>query len=153
MSNYREHKLVEVDKLTLDKENPRIQKIVEMYPEGITPEALGLALGSGLDSADSKETGTTFFTLKSAIRTNGGIIQPIHVNKNKDGELIVIEGNTRVHIYQELRQEGVEGDWKKIPAIVYMILIKKKLIVLDYKAIKSDQELGTHTIKLNIYTY
>ena len=81
MSNTREHKSIEVEKLTLDTENPRIQKIVEMYAGGITPEALGLALGSGLDDVDSREAGTTFYTLKAAIKTNGGIIQPIHVMK------------------------------------------------------------------------
>ena len=127
MSNTREHKSIEVEKLTLDTENPRIQKIVEMYAGGITPEALGLALGSGLDDVDSREAGTTFYTLKAAIKTNGGIIQPIHVNETPNGALTVIEGNTRVRIYQELKQEGVEGDWSKIPAILYSDLSQEEI--------------------------
>ena len=127
MSNDREHKLVEVEKLTLDTENPRIQKIVEMYAGSITPEALGLALGSGLDDVDSREAGTTFYTLKAAIKTTGGIIQPIHVNQTPNGELTVIEGNTRVRIYQELKEEGVEGNWSKIPAILYSDLKQEEI--------------------------
>jgi hypothetical protein len=32
---------------------------------------------------------------------------------------VVIEGNTRVLIYREFREQGVPGDWSSIPAMVY----------------------------------
>ncbi|WP_170526186.1 ParB N-terminal domain-containing protein [Ruegeria arenilitoris] len=113
------HTLLPVDELVLDVDNPRIQRIMEMWTGEITAEIIHLALGSGRDTQDSGDTGTTFYSLKESIRTSGTIIHPIHVNKTDDGQLVVVEGNTRVAIYKELRDSDVEGNWDKIPAIVY----------------------------------
>lgn len=113
------HTRLPIDDLTLDIDNPRIQRLTEMYSGEVTAEIIHLALGSGRDTQDSGDTGTTFFSLKESIRTSGTIIHPIHVNKKGDGQLVVVEGNTRVAIYKELRESGVEGNWNVIPAIVY----------------------------------
>jgi hypothetical protein len=113
------HAHLPIDDLTLDIDNPRIQRLMEMYDGEVTAEIIHLALGSGRDTQDSGDTGTTFLSLKESIRTSGTIIHPIHVNKTADGKLIVVEGNTRVAIYQELRDSDVDGNWDEIPAIVY----------------------------------
>ena len=122
-----QHELIGVDTLTLDIDNPRIQRVVEMYKGEIPAEGLHMALGSGRDANDSGDAGTTFYSLKESIKTSGTIIHPIHVNKSSDGILTVIEGNTRVAIYRELKEGEVEGDWQFIPAIVYENLPQEKV--------------------------
>jgi len=113
------HTHLPIEDLTLDIENPRIQLIMERWAGEITAEIIHLALGSGRDTQDSGDNGTTFYSLKESIRTSGTIIHPIHVNKTNDGKLVVVEGNTRVAIYKELRDSDVDGNWDEIPAILY----------------------------------
>src|SRR5262245_16577344 len=60
--------------------------------------------------------------LKNSILTNGGIMQPIIVNKLKDGRHTCIEGNTRLYIYRSFVADEVPGDWQKIPALVHEAL-------------------------------
>ena len=105
---------IAVSKVELDKNNPRIAQILEMYPH-ITAEAIALALSN---SQDADASGTTIYTLKESIRANGGIIHPIVVD-HSNGQYIVIEGNTRVQIYKDFRENNVKGEWETIPAIVY----------------------------------
>ena len=82
-----------VDQLTLDVNNPRIAKFLEMYGDTITAEQMSLALGA--ESGPTEEGSTTFYGLRESIKTNGGIIHPIIVNREPGGRLVVIEGNTR----------------------------------------------------------
>jgi len=121
------HAHLPVDDLTLDIDNPRIQLIMDRYTGEITAEIIHLALGSGRDTQDSGDSGTTFYSLKESIRTSGTIIHPIHVNKTEDGKLLVVEGNTRVAIYKELRESGVDGNWDEIPAILYEGLSQEEI--------------------------
>lgn len=113
-SEYMELNISDVE---LDYENPRIAKYVEMYgKDKITSEALSLILGGGTDD----KNGTSYTSLKESIKSNGGIIHPIIVNKiTATNKYVVIEGNTRVQIYKELLQAGVEGEWNIIRSIVY----------------------------------
>lgn len=105
-----------IDEIKLDYENPRIAKALETYPkETLTSEQISLALGGGTDDP----SGTSYSTLKESIRTNGGIINPIMVNKEEDGSYVVIEGNTRVQIYRELRRYNTKGNWDTIQALVF----------------------------------
>ena len=112
--------LVPVDDIELDRNNPRIARWLEMYGESPTAEQIALALGSG--SKEEGEGGPSFAALKQSILTNGGIIHPIIVNKGADGRLIAIEGNTRVQIYREFREQSTPGNWNTIPAMVYDLL-------------------------------
>jgi len=82
-----------VDQLTLDVKNPRIAKFLEMYGDTITAEQMKLALGA--EVGQTEEGSTTFYGLRESIKTNGGIIHPIIVNREPCGRLVVIEGNTR----------------------------------------------------------
>lgn len=109
--------LLPVNEISLDVANPRIAKWIEMYGGDISAEHMSLALGAGDDS--DGEGGTTFHSLREAIRTSGGIIHPILVNREEDGRLLVIEGNTRTLIYREFLEQGARGDWERIPAMVY----------------------------------
>jgi hypothetical protein len=123
---------VPVDQLTLDLRNPRIAKWVEMYGAKISAEQMSLALGA--ESGQAEESSTTFYSLRESIKTNGGIIHPIIVNKESDGRLIVIEGNTRTLIYREFLQQGIAGDWAAIPAMVYEGLTERDVDAIRLQA-------------------
>lgn len=109
--------LVNIEQLVLDVDNPRIKKWVEIY--GDTPNVANIKLALGVATGDeNSENGTTFQSLRESIRASGGINHPIIVNNNGT-QMIVIEGNTRLAIYQEFKDTGVEGYWDKIPALIY----------------------------------
>ena len=106
-----------VKQLKLDTENPRIAQWIEMYGDKVTDDHLKLALERG--GSDDGATGPSYRSLRESIRTNRGVIYPIIVNKTTNGELVVIEGNTRALIYRQFLASSVAGDWQTIPAIVY----------------------------------
>ena len=109
------HKMLKIDEINLDKDNPRIRRWIEMYGEDPTPEQIHLALGAGGDSTNSSG-GTTYYSLRESIRTNGGIIHPIIVNKGPNNALTVIEGNTRVAIFRDFHDNSEKGKWHTIPS-------------------------------------
>lgn len=111
------YELLSVDDIQLDMRNPRIAKWVEMYGNNVPAEQIALALGAG--GSQDGEGGPSFSNLKQSIETYGGIIHPIIINRELGGKLVVIEGNTRVQLYKELKDSGREGSWEKIPAMVY----------------------------------
>lgn len=135
MINSGSHQLVSVEDIELDRSNPRIRKFLEMYGDQPTPEQIFLALGAGTDDDGGASTSTTFEKLKQSILTNGGIIQPIILNQRSDGSLVCVEGNTRVALYKSFLQDGVKGEWTKIPALVH------------------DQidEIAVHAIRLQVH--
>lgn len=113
------HDRVPIDDIELDRSNPRIRKFLEMYGDDPTPEQIFLALGAGNDDDASTSSSTTYEKLKQSILSNGGIIQPIILNRRHDGTLICVEGNTRVALYRHFRDTKVAGDWTHIPALVH----------------------------------
>ena len=112
-------KMIPVDQIELDRSNPRIRKFLEMYPDDPTPEQINLALGAGNEDEGGVNDGPTFQKLKQSIITNGGIIQPVILNRREDGTLVCIEGNTRVALYKDFLEHERPGSWSKIPAIVH----------------------------------
>jgi hypothetical protein len=110
------YQMLSVDDVRLDKTNPRIQRLVAMYQDEPSDDQIGMALGAGAEVGVSG--GTTYNSLRASIQTNGGLIQPILVNKTADG-LRVIEGNTRLFIYKRFREDNVTGSWDEIPSVVY----------------------------------
>lgn len=116
-----------IEDIELDVGNPRIALWLEHYRGEITRDHLSLALATSHSGDSESGSGTTYMSLKEAIRTSKGIIHPIIVNKKPDGKFLVIEGNTRVHIYEEFRKEGVPGNWDKIPAMIYEDLPTEKV--------------------------
>lgn len=109
--------LVPVSEIELDRTNPRIRKFLEMYPEAPTAEQIYLALGAAGD--DEAESSTSFEKLRASILTNGGIIHPVILNRQADGKLICIEGNTRVALYKNFLEEKIKGNWTHIHALVH----------------------------------
>lgn len=111
-----EYKELNINDIELDFDNPRIAKYLEQYGKNeITSEAISLALGGGTDD----KNGTSYSSLKESIKANKGIIHPIIVNKDNESRFVVIEGNTRVQIYREFKENGTPGEWDKIRAILY----------------------------------
>lgn len=110
------YKELKIEDIQLDMDNPRIAKFIEMYDKkNLNSEQIALALGSGVEDSGQ----TNYNSLFNSIRTNKGIIHPILVNHTSKGEYVVIEGNTRLQIYKEFKENNVEGDWDTIPSIVY----------------------------------
>lgn len=111
--------MVATNEIELDRSNPRIRKFLEMYGKDPTPEQIFLALGAGNDDDSGGSTSTTFEKLKQSIITNGGIIQPVILNRRGDGTLVCVEGNTRVALYKHFEKTGVKGSWSQIPSLVH----------------------------------
>jgi hypothetical protein len=113
----RTFEMLDVEKLVMDIDNPRIARIIEQYGSKPSAEQINLALGVGTGGEESN--GPTFQALKESIKTHGGVIHPIIVNRTPKKKLVVIEGNTRVAIYKEFLEQKVKGQWKTMPAVVY----------------------------------
>lgn len=112
------YEMVSVDLLELDVKNPRIAQWIEMYGESVDENGMKLALMRG--GPDDAAAGTSYSGLKQSIRTNGGVVHPIIVNRESNGKLLVIEGNTRLILYREFKKDGRHGgNWDMIPALVY----------------------------------
>lgn len=126
---------LDISKVELDMENPRIVKFLEMYSEeALTGEAVALALGS---SGNSEDGSTGYYNLKDSIRVSRGIIHPIIVNYRSDlGKYVAIEGNTRVQIYRELKEEYPDESelWGRISSIVYEDLPKDQIDMIRLQA-------------------
>jgi hypothetical protein len=116
---------LKVDSIELDLTNPRIARVMEMHTEP-SPENIALAIGMNSNDENSN-AGTSYLSLKQSIKTNGGIIHPIIVNKQPNGKIVVIEGNTRVHIYKEFKKKEYPGAWDIIPALVYDNMDNKRI--------------------------
>ena len=119
MVNAGNHQSVPVNDIELDRSNPRIRKFLEMYGNEPTPEQMFLALGAGNDEDSRTSNSTTYEKLKQSIISNGGIIQPIILNRRGDGKMICVEGNTRVALYSHFKETNVKGEWTHIPALVH----------------------------------
>lgn len=112
---------VPVESIELDVDNPRIRQYLEMYDGSPTPEQIFQALGAGSDDGTDTSS-TTFEKLRQSIITNGGVIQPVILNRTSDGRLVCIEGNTRVAIYRDFLAQKKSGKWNEIPALVHEAL-------------------------------
>jgi ParB-like chromosome segregation protein Spo0J len=126
-----EFRCLRVDELILDKNNPRIQAALEFH-DTVDDVKIGMALGA--NAAQFEGQGTTYQSLRDSIKQYGGIFNPIIVNENENG-LLVVEGNTRVHIYRDFIKNNVPGNWNEIPAIVYQNAEKEQMDAFVYKPI------------------
>ena len=124
--------MLPVETLVLDASNPRVARYIEMYGNQVTDEQMSLALGAA--NYDQGESTTTFQSLRASIRTHGGLIHPILVNRETVGTLVVIEGNTRALIYRQFRRDDDGGRWDEIPAIVFEQLEKKEIDAIRLQA-------------------
>ena len=109
-----EYKMLKVETISFDTENPRLKKALEKYGDKITPERIHFALRSATEESNGA---SSYNRLKDSIRAKRGLIMPIIVNI-KSNKTVCIDGNTRLAIYKELRKEGAKGNWSEIKAIV-----------------------------------
>lgn len=107
-----------IDELDLDVENPRIRKFLEQYGGSPNLDQMLLALGAGSSDPEGGST-VTFQSLKASIRAQGGVINPVIVERRPSGRYRVVEGNTRVAIYRSFAADNIEGAWDTIPAIIH----------------------------------
>lgn len=129
--------ILPINSIELDRTNPRIRRFLENYEGEPTYDQIALALdvaGSGDDGIS--QGATTPEKLKRSILSNGGIMQPIIVNKEANGRVVCIEGNTRLYIYRSFVAEGAAGDWSQIPALVH-----EELSLRDIDAIRLQAHL------------
>lgn len=110
--------MLPVADVELDRTNPRIRRFLEIYEGEPTYAQIALALDVAGGDGDAAGA-TTPEKLRNSILTNGGIMQPIIVNRQADGRIVCIEGNTRLYIYRAFVAEKVEGNWTEIPALVH----------------------------------
>lgn len=118
--------------LQLDKTNPRIARVVEMYQGDPPAEQIALALGVGESSVT--EGAVTFHSLRESIKTHRGLIHPILVNKVSKGNYVVIEGNTRLAIFKEFHEARIEGKWDSIPCIIHENLSSAEINAIRLQA-------------------
>ena len=130
---------VEIDKIVLDVGNPRIKHFLEMYST-LNEAQMLMALGAGAEHEEGTDPQGSYERLKKSIQASGGIIQPIILKPDGNDSYLCVEGNTRVAIYRELRQQErnagrSDEKWNTIPAIV-----------------KDDMEdLEAHKIRLQVH--
>ena len=124
--------MLPVETLVLDRFNPRVARYIEMYGGTVTDEQMSLALGAA--NYEQGESTTTFQSLRASIRTHGGLIHPILINRETENRLVVIEGNTRALIYRQFRSDDNSGRWDDIPAIVYDQLDEKEIDAIRLQA-------------------
>jgi hypothetical protein len=105
-----ERDLVDVDQLTLDPKNPRIQYLIGMNVEPVTQENLEEILW-GKDPVKA---------LAMSIEQNKGVYEPILVQK-VDGRLVVREGNSRTVACRRLKQLNPEHEhyYAKVQAMIF----------------------------------
>jgi len=101
-----EIKDIEIDKIDLDPENPRIGYWTDnQVKETFTQDEIAFAL---------REKSDAIRRLKMSIEVSGGIIEDIWVCK-KNNRYLVIDGNTRLEIYRDLSKKYPHvNKWKKI---------------------------------------
>lgn len=99
---------IEIGKLELDELNPRISFFRDnQVIDGLTKDQIVFALTNKKPEA--------FRKLKDSIHNNKGIVYPIWIEPVRDKKYKVIEGNTRVVVYQQLQEEEpYEDRWKTI---------------------------------------
>jgi len=102
---------VPLDQLELDAANPRIQyQLDTALTDEVTQGTLGFALTVANDQYEK---------LRDNIERNGGLLNPIWVAPNSGGRFLVIEGNTRLQVYLDLREKYRHQDeWATIPCFV-----------------------------------
>lgn len=121
--------------VVLDRENPRIQFLIDNeLAKGTKIEDISQAkLRLGL----RVKTKSRYDSLKESIETTG-LLEPIWVFE-KDGEYVVIEGNTRKIIFDELTDKYPnKPEWKQIEARILPVSTSEEVIAF----IRLESHLG-----------
>ena len=110
---------VELARLQLDQDNPRIGLYRDSQPKDTLLEA-------DIRHAIRNRSPHAYSKLRDSIEINGAIINPIWIGPDEAGKHLVIEGNTRVLIYRELAEKYPAADqWKAIPANILPVGVQE----------------------------
>ena len=90
----REISYVEIDKIKLDPNNPRINFIHERFENPDDPQI----------ELELNDNTKKYNDLRNSILTFGGIFNPIVLSKKNKGEYICVEGNTRLSLFREFSE-------------------------------------------------
>jgi hypothetical protein len=107
---------IPIAQIELDRDNPRIQFTIDSELErGLKLEEVSEA---SIRLGIKVKTRPAYESLKGSIETKG-LLDPIWVVQKGPGKYIVIEGNTRKFVFDELAEEYPnKPEWKKIKARV-----------------------------------
>ena len=105
---------IPIDQVDFDRENPRIKVALEKYGEKLDNQRIRFALQTATEGSESV---SSYRSLKDSIRAARGISVPVIVCPNKD-RFVCIDGNTRLTVYHELREENAPGNWDAINCLV-----------------------------------
>jgi len=108
--------VIDVEKIDLDKENPRIKTALDNHSSIDVVEEVRLQLEHAM-SAGGGSRG--WRRLRSSIKAAGRALQRITVVEVGD-RYLCIDGNTRVAIYKDLSEKNEPGDWRHIEADIIM---------------------------------
>lgn len=111
---------VELAKLRLDQDNPRIGLYRDSQPKTTL-------LDADIRHAIRNRSPHAYSKLRDSIEINLAIINPIWIGPEEaGGSHLVIEGNTRVLIYRELAEKYPAADhWKTIPANILPVGVQE----------------------------
>ena len=108
------YRLIPTEQIAFDEENPRIKVALEKYGDKLDEQRIRFALQT---ATEGSSTTSSYRALKDSIRASRGISVPIVVSP-VDDRFVCIDGNTRLAIYNELRNEDAPGDWSSINCLV-----------------------------------
>ena len=108
------YRLIPTEQIAFDPNNPRIKVALEKYGDQLDEQRIRFALQT---ATEGSSTTSSYRSLKDSIRASRGISVPIVVGPG-NGRFVCVDGNTRLAIYNELRGEGVPGNWTAINCLV-----------------------------------
>ena len=98
---------IPIDQIDFDRENPRIKVALEKYGDKLDDQRIRFALQTATEGSESV---ASYRSLKDSVRASKGISVPITVRPD-DARYICIDGNTRLTIFHELREETGLCEW------------------------------------------
>ena len=108
------YRQVPTDRIAFDEENPRIKVALEKYGNKLDDQRIRFALQTATEGSSST---SSYRSLKDSIRAARGISVPIVVWPSDD-RFVCVDGNTRLAIYQALKEENAPGEWATINCLV-----------------------------------
>ena len=115
------YEIVDIKKIKLDPENPRIADKLGNRKFDSIEEQNSLIASYLRGDTGNTEAGPSCSELEKSIHSSKGIIEPIILLSEGDGQYLCIEGNTRLSIYLSFSNDQYpdEKEWKKIPSLVH----------------------------------
>ena len=96
-----EFKKIPVKQIELDVENPRVRPYLGIGVSQADPNFINKRIRTGLQKK--------YEALMDSIVELPGLVTPIIVTKESESKYKVLEGNTRLHIYHELKRRKIPG--------------------------------------------